>query len=116
LHYILNATENSMSKAAKKAKAAPRQHQRQPGSMADQIDRLAIGQSVAVAERFQVGKASTTATHILDALKKMRSGQAAYVARITDDLDTREFAVESGTFITEDKTAMVAVVTVTRVG
>lgn len=82
------------------------------GSMADQIDRLEVNRSVAVAERFAVAK--TDAGHVLDALKRLRSGQGAYVARITDDLDTRTFKVESGTYLTDDKTGIIVSVVVTR--
>lgn len=82
------------------------------GSMADQIDRLDVGHSVAIAERAAVN--ATDAAHVLDALRRMRSGQGAYVARITDELDTRTFKVESGTYLTDDKTGIIVSVVVTR--
>jgi hypothetical protein len=85
------------------------------GSLADQIDRLPLGSSVAQAERIRLDKIDDISDLITDSLKKLRSGMAAYVARVVDgDLDTREYKTESGTYVTDDKTAVVVTVTVTR--
>jgi hypothetical protein len=98
-------------KAAAKKTAPPRN--RIAGSMADQIDRLEVDRSVAVAGRFDVEHAD--AGGILTELKTLRSGLAAYVARVTDDLDTREYKVEGGTFLTDDKSAILCCAVVTRI-
>lgn len=98
-------------KAAKKT--TRRNRPRVAGSMADQIDSLEPGQSVAVASRFDIFETGHGGG-LNDQLTKMRSGQAAYVARITDELDVREFKVESGTFVTDDKTAVIGTVVITR--
>jgi hypothetical protein len=99
-------------KAAAKKTAPPRN--RIAGSMADQIDRLEVNRSVSVATRFAVNVAMDPAA-ILDELKGLRSGLAAYVARVTDDLDTREYKVEGGTFLTDDKSAFICTAAVTRI-
>jgi hypothetical protein len=99
-------------KAAKKT-TARKPVPRTPGSMADQINSLEPGRSVAVAERFDIMEIGHGGG-MSDAMNRMRSGQAAYVARVRDELDAREFKVESGTFITDDKTGAMAVVVITR--
>lgn len=99
-------------KAAKKTARKPTP--RVPGSMADQINSLPVGGSVAVAQRFDITEGGHEGG-LPDALARMRGGQAAYVARIKDELDVREFKVESGTFVTDDKSAVMGVVVVTRV-
>lgn len=102
-------------KAAAKKPAATLQRRRVPGSMADQIDQLEVGQSVAVAERVGVGNAKwCNSDTILDTCKRLRSGLAAYVGRITQELDARMFKVESGTFISDDKTGILVTAVVTR--
>lgn len=104
-----------MSKPKKSAtkKITTRARSRVPGSMADQINTLESGKSVAVAERIPLDDSGAKST-IMDSLSRMRSAQAAYVSRITEDLDLREFKVESGTFLTDDKSAVIATVVVTR--
>lgn len=97
--------------AAKKVSA--NKGKRISGSMSDQIDNLAVGQCVAVAERHDID-GQNGSTVVTESLKKLRSGMSAYVTRITDDLDTREFKTESGTYLTDDKTGIIASVTVTR--
>lgn len=100
-------------KAAKKANS--NKGTRVAGSMADQIDRLEVGKTIAVAERLEIGAAGTDEEGIKTALHKLRSGMAAYVVRVVDgDLDTREFKTESGTYLTDDKTAIVVSCTTTR--
>lgn len=89
---------------------------RHDGSMSDQIDKLKIGQSVAVAQRFLMGEMLDPEFEIKDALHKHRSNLAAYVVRVkADELDTRNFRVEGGTYLTDDKTAIIVSVTCTRV-
>lgn len=102
------------TKKATKKTPNRRKGRRVPGSMADQINNLEVGQSVSVAERFQVGHHSGGSGDILEAAKRVRSGLAAYVARITDELDAREFKVEGGTFLTDDKSGIIVVAAVTR--
>jgi hypothetical protein len=104
-----------MSKPKKSATKKPvtRARSRVPGSMADQINTLEPGNSVAVAERIPLDHTQARGL-VVDSLTRMRSAQAAYVSRITEDLDLREFKVESGTFLTDDKSAVIATVVVTR--
>lgn len=99
------------SKATKKkASTASR---RVVGSMAERIDTLELDQSIAVSERFAV---SAVQNHgdLLESLRQQRTTLAAYLGRINDGLDTREFKVESGVILTDDKTAMHCVAIVTR--
>jgi hypothetical protein len=100
-------------KTAAKKTPAKRPRSRVAGSMADQINNLEPGQCVAIATRFDIeggGHGGGLPTE----LSRMRSSQAAYVARITDELDAREFRVESGTFVTNDNTGVMACVVITR--
>ena len=99
--------------AAKKDSTKNRAPQRVAGSVADQINNLAVNQSIATAERFEIE--AVDAGGLLESLKKQRSGLAAYVARITEELDSREFKVEGGCYVTDDKSAIIATVTVTRI-
>jgi hypothetical protein len=98
-------------KPAKKSSHAP--SRRVPGSMADQINNLEAGQSIATSQRFEIE--TVDAGGLLESLKTMRNTLAAYVARIREELDSRVFKVESGSFITEDKTAILVVATVSRI-
>lgn len=107
------ATKKVTKKTA--AVASPQKGKRHNGSMSDQIDKLELGQSVAVAQRFPFEEMIDPEFEIKDSLNKLRSAQAAYVARITDDLDTRKFKVESGTYLSDDKTAVIVSVVTTRV-
>ena len=104
------ATKKKATKTAKK-----RTSRRVPGSMADQINSLEVGQAVSTAERFPVGHHSAGSADILEACKRNRSNLATYVARITDELDAREFKIESGTFLSDDKSGINVVAVVTRV-
>jgi hypothetical protein len=94
-------------------KTAHKPVRRIPGSMADQINSLEVGGSIATSERFPIDD-GVDAGGLLESLKKMRNTLAAYVARITEELDARVFKVESGSFLTEDKTAILVVATVSR--
>lgn len=97
-----------------KTKAAPvLRHVRQPGSMSEQIDTLEVGRSIAVAERHALN-GMTDCTDIQESLKRQRSNMASYVARITREKDDRSFRVESGCYMTDDKVAIIACVTITR--
>lgn len=102
----------SKKEPAKKKPAAVQR--RQPGSMADRINSLEVGQSVSVAERIPF-EGTYSGGDVREALNKMRSGMGAYVGRITEDLDARVFKIESGCFLTDDKMAVIAAVAVTRV-
>ena len=95
------------------AKKASRPRARVAGSLADQINSLETNGSISVAERFAID--GIDAGGLLESLKKMRANLGAYVARITDEFDLRQFKVESGEFITNDKTAIITTVVVTRV-
>lgn len=101
------------AKKATPKKTTVRARARAPGSLADQINNLEEGQSVSQAERFEID--GVDAGGLLESLKKMRSNLGAYVARITDEIDMREFRVEGGEFVTNDKTAIIVTVVVTRV-
>ena len=85
------------------------------GSMAERIDNLEPDQSLSTSERFCVETGMKTEL-VITSLKKQRSLLAAYLHRVNDGgLDTREFKVESGTFVTDDKSALHCVATVTRI-
>jgi hypothetical protein len=86
---------------------------RVPGSMAERIDSLKVGESVSESERFEFDEHNLS-DNMLEAGKKMRNNLAAYVARIRDELDTREFIVESGAYVVESKKAIIVNATVTR--
>lgn len=100
-----------MAKKATKKKAPT--SRRVVGSMAERIDTLEVDQSIAVSERFEI---ATLQNHgdLLESLRLQRTTLAAYLGRINDGLDTREFKVESGVILTDDKTAMHCVAIVTR--
>lgn len=90
---------------------------RATGSMAEQIDRLAPGESVSTSKRFTIGEASTTADEIKAEINSMRGSLGSYVSRVTQDgdgLDMREYRTESGTYLTDDKSAVIATVALTR--
>ena len=103
-----------MAKKAATKKAPAAAPRRQPGSMADRINTLEVGQSVSVAERIPF-QPPYGGNDVREALNKMRSAMGAYVARITEELDARVFKIESGNFLTDDKMAAIAAVVVTRV-
>lgn len=88
-----------------------------PGSITDQLNNLQIGQSVSFSQRFPVGVATEHDGDIKESLTRMRATAGGYVHRLKgmDDLDMREFRVESGAFVTDDKLAIVATVAVSRV-
>ena len=76
-----------------------------------QLRSLARGQSLARAERFEIDE--PPASGINDVLMKMRRGINAAVSRIRESTGSN-FRVESGVMLTDDNSAMIAVVTVTR--
>lgn len=100
------------TKKAKKNPTAARASRRVTGSMADQIDQMDVGQSVAIAERFEFAEAESTA--LLARLQHMRATMGSYVSRATDDLDSREFKIAGGSYVPNDKSAVILVTTVTR--
>ena len=99
--------------AAKKKAVSPLKGTRVTGSAADQIDRLEVGASFATAERHEID-GMNGASVLMESLKKLRNGLGSYVVRITDELDSREFKVESGTYLTDDKTGVMVSAVVTR--
>jgi hypothetical protein len=76
-----------------------------------QLRALARGQSLARAERFDIDEPPLSG--INDVLMKMRRGINAAVSRIRESTGSN-FRVESGVMLTDDNTALIAVVTVTR--
>lgn len=88
-----------------------------PGSLTDQLDQLQKGQSISFSKRFAVGEPVEFSGDIKEALTQMRATAGGYVHRLKgrDDLDMREYAVESGAFVTDDKTAILATVAISRV-
>jgi hypothetical protein len=84
------------------------------GSMSDQIDRLDINESVAVAKRLALD-GMTDSDDVLGHLSRLRTNQASYIQRVKDDIDTRQFKIEGGTFITDDKSALIVSVVITRI-
>ena len=98
-------------KVAKKTNV--RNSRRVPGSMSDRINTLEVGQSVAVSERIPY-QSPYGGGGVCETLTKLRSSMGAYVARITEELDAREFVIESGAYLTDSKEAVIACVNVTR--
>lgn len=90
---------------------------RAAGSMAEQIDRLEAGESVSLSKRFEIANHAHGAEEIKTELNSMRGTLGSYVSRVMQDgdgLDMREYRTESGCFITDDKTAVIASVVLTR--
>lgn len=83
----------------------------EPPSFNEQLRALRKGESLAKAERFQVGDPG--AEHINAALQRMRGTVNAAVSRIRKKTG-HNFRVESGAMLTDDNSGMIAVVTVTR--
>lgn len=111
------AAAKKSTPATKKAAAAakPPTPRRRPGSLAEQIDHLEAGQSIALSERLVISDESTNDEAIKGAGQRVRSALTSYVSRVVDpDLDDREFVVESGSFLTDSKTAIIVNATVTR--
>lgn len=77
-----------------------------------QVRGLNIGECVAKAERFELG--TRKAGEVGESLQKLRRTVNAAVSRIRDKTGNN-FRVESGSFVTDDLNAALAVVTVTRV-
>ena len=98
--------------------SARRRRGRPAGSMTDQVDRLQIGESVSLGQRFELGgPEGADPEEIKHALVVMRAKLHTYANRAIseDDLDIRRYRTESGTFLTDDKSAIVAVAVLTRV-
>jgi hypothetical protein len=76
-----------------------------------QLRALRKGESLARAKRFQIG--SPEASSINETLSSMRRNMNAAVSRIRDATGSN-FRVESGSLITSDNDAILAVVTVNR--
>ncbi len=88
------------------------------GSLAEQIDRMGVGEAVSLAQRFALDDDETSAGEIKAALNNMRSQLCAYATRVAEmnaGLDDRVFKTESGTFVVDDKSAIVICVAMTRV-
>jgi hypothetical protein len=102
-----------MAKKKTAKKSTTRASRRVPGSMSDRINTLEVGQGVAVSERIPFAT-PYGGGDVREALTKMRSAMGAYVARITEELDARSFVIESGSYLTDSKEAVIACVSVTR--
>lgn len=76
-----------------------------------QIRALKSGESVAKAERFEIG--SDAANDINETLRRLRRTVNAAASRVRES-EGRDLRVESGALITSDNEAIIAVVTVTR--
>lgn len=90
---------------------------RATGSMAEQIDRLAAGESVSMSKRFEIGSPEHDGEEIKAELNSMRGTLGSYVSRVMQDgdgLDMREYRTESGAFLTDDKTGVIVSVVLTR--
>jgi len=90
---------------------------RAAGGMAEQIDNLEPGQSLSLSTRFSLADSSSTSDDIKAALNSMRGSLGTYLSRIqadNDGLDMREYRSESGCFLTDDKSAVIATVALTR--
>lgn len=90
---------------------------RAAGSMAEQIDNLEPGQTISLSTRFAVGSHTAGGDDIKAALNSMRGSLGTYLSRVqadNDGLDMREYRSESGCFLTDDKTAIIATVALTR--
>ena len=105
------------SKTPKKPASQSRRG-RPAGSLAEQIDRLQPGDSVSQSKRIPLDDGPhDTAEAIKQATSAMRGVLGAYVSRIMaegDGLDMREYRTESGNFVTDDKTAIIVSVVLTR--
>ena len=109
----------SKTPAKKKATTPAPRRGRVAGSITEQIDRLEIGQCISQCHRFDLfddyefgidAAIKTTAV-------AMRSTLQSYVQRVMadgDGLDMREYRTESGNFVTDDKTAIMLVVALSR--
>ena len=87
------------------------------GSLAEQVDALAPGQTISLSHRFEAGGDGTTSASIKAALNSMRGTLGTYLSRVQSyngGVDAREYRSESGCFLTDDKTAIVATVALTR--
>lgn len=84
------------------------------GSLADQINNMAVGDCLAVAAKRYPLIHGIGPVELVEDLKAMRNTLGVTVVRITDELDAREFKTESGSYLTDDKTALIASVVVTR--
>lgn len=114
-----------MSKtAAKKARKTVvavrvrRPRGRVAGSMTEQVNTLEIGQSVSLARRFDISDRGTDEESIKAELESMRGTLGSIRNRVHDDddgLDMRTFKTESGVFVSDDKTAIIAAVVLTRI-
>lgn len=105
---------------AKKTKAVQPRRGRVTGSTTEQIDRLQPGESISVCQRYDLGAEYEEGidTAIKTNAVTMRSTLGSYVQRVMadgDGLDMREYRTESGTFVTDDKTAIMLVVALTRI-
>ena len=105
--------------AKKIVKAAQPRRGRVTGSTTEQIDRLQPGESISVVQRF--GFVDSIPAELAEQIKQnavtMRSTLGSYVQRVMadgDGLDMREYRTESGTFVTDDKSAIMLVVVLTR--
>lgn len=97
------------------AKKAPTMRNvRTPGSITDIINSLEVGRSVSCAERLPLD-GMTDSDDVQNALKRQRSNMSSYVTRVTGGVDVRDFRVESAATMTDDKSAILAVVVVTRI-
>lgn len=96
------------------AKKGGRPRNRVTGSLADQINGLNVGDSVSVSRRFPLdGLLDRDA--ILPVMNTTRTLMCANAERAMDEVDARDFKVESGLFITDDKSAIMGTVVVTRI-
>lgn len=109
-----------MPAAAKKTVTAVKvikRRGRATGSMAEQIDRLGVNESVSLSKRFDIGNHAHAGEDIKTEINSMRGTLGSYVSRVMQDgdgLDMREYRTESGAFITDDKTGIVVSVVLTR--
>lgn len=101
---------------AKKAATSVPTRRRVTGSITDQIDRLEVGESVSRSRRIPLdGSDEDTGETIKAALTALRSHASADMSRaIDDEFDTREFVTESGAYLVDSKSAIVATATITR--
>lgn len=101
-------------KAAKKAAAKTANRQRREGSIPDQLNALQVGQSIGFTRRLALSEIAAGFEDVTDTLKQLRNTAHTSVARITDELDARTFAVESTAALNDGKDAVICCVNVCR--
>lgn len=88
---------------------------RTAGSMTDQIDTLEPGRTLSLTKRFELGECDRdTINAELATLRGTLGSLRTRVNEDSDGLDMRSFKMESGVYLSDDKTAILVTVALTR--